>query len=84
MPTVAWCCWSCRGRVGRRENKADFEGFLGEEFAKYCAIMERPGTWGDELTLVCAACLLRAQCDVHASDLFMRPCVLPCFLFPSL
>ena len=34
------------------EHKGDFEGFLGEEFAEYCATMERLGTWGDELTLV--------------------------------
>ena len=37
-----------------RENKAEFEGFLGEEFDAYTAQMERLGTWGDELSLVSA------------------------------
>ena len=36
----------------RRENKEDFEGFLGEEFDPYTTSMAQLGTWGDELTLV--------------------------------
>ena len=35
-----------------RENKEDFEGFLGEEFDAYTNSMAQMGTWGDELTLV--------------------------------
>ncbi|BDA46742.1 probable OVARIAN TUMOR DOMAIN-containing deubiquitinating enzyme 10 at N-terminal half [Coccomyxa sp. Obi] len=41
-----------------RENKEDFEPYLGEDFAQYIVKMERSGTWGDELTL-------RAICDVY-------------------
>ena len=37
-----------------RDNKDEFEGFLGEEFDAYCTSMEKPGIWGDELTLVSA------------------------------
>lgn len=44
----------------RRENKEDFEPYLGEDFTQYTAKMEQSGTWGDELTLVgpppCSAC----------------------------
>ena len=43
-----------------RDNKVEFEGFLGEEFDAYCTSMERPGIWGDELTLVSAHPILRA------------------------
>ena len=43
-----------------RDNKDEFEGFLGEEFDAYCTSMERPGIWGDELTLVSAHPILRA------------------------
>ena len=35
-----------------RENREDFEGFLGEEFDAYTNSMAQVGTWGDELTLV--------------------------------
>ena len=35
-----------------RENREDFEGFLGEEFDAYTLSMAQVGTWGDELTLV--------------------------------
>ena len=47
--------------MGCRENKGEFEGFLGEEFAEYCSTMERQGTWGDELTLVCAGAFPEAE-----------------------
>lgn len=46
------------GRGFCSENKGQFEGFLGEEFAEYCVNMERSGTWGDELTLVWPSHLL--------------------------
>lgn len=38
--------------LSHRENKEDFEGFLGEEFDEYMIKMDQVGTWGDELTLV--------------------------------
>ena len=38
--------------LSHRENKEDFEGFLGEEFDAYMNKMDQVGTWGDELTLV--------------------------------
>ncbi|KAK9919022.1 hypothetical protein WJX75_008738 [Coccomyxa subellipsoidea] len=41
-----------------RENKDDFECYLGEDFAQYTAKMQRSGTRGDELTL-------RAVCDLY-------------------
>lgn len=35
-----------------RTHRDEFECFLGEDFDMYLTSMSRPGTWGDELTLV--------------------------------
>jgi hypothetical protein len=49
-----------------RENKEDFEGFLGEEFNSYVDKMEQLGTWGDELTLVSPTYAIK--CLKHAPE----------------
>lgn len=49
---LLWHLQSKNDAHAARENKEDFEPYLGEDFAQYIVKMERPGTWGDELTLV--------------------------------
>lgn len=51
-----------------RQQRHEFEAFLGEEFSSYAKQMARGGTWGDELTLRAACEALAVVVNVVSSD----------------